>query len=389
MLRARCRHSLATLAAAAVLGTWALVAPAQAQSTRRAGSQILLTTMEAVRLPQGSGVFYAQLPECRVYLVGDSHSARLASIILSPVAEQGESSPDELRQLAERFQRAYKLSGYSITLAEDASAVLLLREEKPYRDNSPQALRALADRQSLAPAIRWLNERCGGAPCGMVGTQLRWSRIITQGNNSRELHIALDILQGAPGCVDIRLNNVALPKVADLLSQQLGLELDAVSGDKAGALRRRIGLKPLGFMEEKSSRRGQQSQAGICLVRVAGENGLYRLAETATLQKLNERSAKDSPAKLPEVPEATWADESAGTPQPATTRAAAPASPRSAEAPAQGELQGLDEDVDPTAEGNTPAPVASPAAPAAAGDPPAMPAPAEARKAYAEQLKAL
>ncbi len=372
------RRLMATLAAVAVLGLFA-VAPLQAQNSR-----VGLRGIKTAMLPTGADMAYGRLPGCEVYLVGDGQ-ARPACVLLRPTgadkggqgSRAGQQKPDKgaLEELGERFLRAFKLRNYGITVLKDASAVLLNRDNVAvnWSYRGQQGLRALADTSSLAPTISWLNERCGGSPHRLEGSRLTWRKTITVGSSNRELEVWLDLLRGVPCYVDIRLRQVSHGKVDEVLSEQLQLQLAPVAGDKGAELRRKLGSRPMAYMEDPLMRRSRRPKPGLCLMRGSGENGLYRLAETNTLQALHERGGREEGSSLPVVNESPWPSEE----QPArpATPAAQPAEP----------APGVSEHA--RTEPSTP-----PAAPAAETPPaaaPAMPTPAEAREKYAERLKAL
>ncbi len=342
-------------------------APVQAQESRA-----LLAGMKTAPLPGGGGVSRGKLPGCEVFLVSDGQSARPACVILRPGAEKAAAEgqqADALQALAERFLQAYQLRGYSVAEAGDGGAVFLFREDTARRWSFPgqQAFRALADARSLGPAISWLNDCCGGVPRSLRGSQLLWQKKVVVGSSSREMEVSLDLLQGAPCCVDIRLSPVALAKVDELVSEHLKLELEAVTGDRGSALRRRLGVRPLGFMADPSVKKVKGLPPGICLVRGGGENGLYHLAETGTLQRLRERGRGNHTPAMPDVKEQSWPQKASSK----SPRKTAPEDPgkEAASAPAQ--------------------PAATPA-PAPGGDttPPAL-TPEEARKAYAGKLRSM
>ncbi len=354
MERATCRQAVAARAAAAVLALVA-VSPLQAQERASAAnaSPTLVASLNAVEMPAGGNISRGKLPGVELCLVGDGDAARPACVILhlQRKADAG-GSPAEAEELAQRFVSAYKLTGYRQLTAADRSTVLLLREDdtRPWRYKGQQALMALADSSSPAPAIRWLTDAFGSAP-HMEGEHLIWHHRRGRNRTRCELEASLSLHGSLPCRVDIRLRGVNVGQADELLSEQLQLPLKPPSHDKGLALRNRLGAKPLAIMEGHAMQHGQRQQVTLCLMRTGKDNGAYRLADIATLQKL--REGGEAEMTVPQVGEATWADE---LPAPEPAR--------------------------PVVDEETPQEAAPPAAPA-------MPTPAEARQAYSQRLRSL
>ncbi len=375
MLSARYRQALLALAAAAVLGLTAAT-PLQAQQERSfpTSSRALLATMRAVPAEGGGGVSCSNLNGYVTYVVSDGSSARPACVILVHPSPK-KVVPGGLEALAERFMRAYKLSDYRIATAKDRSAAFLFREDESGSDSDWELMEALTGGDSLAPVINWLNRCCGTAPQRVEENKLVWRASVPAGGNRRDCEISLNLLRGMPCHVDIRLHNVTLPNVPEVLSRQLQLQLRPVSGNRGSMLRKRVGVKPLGYMEDV------YGDGGIVLVRVAGESGLYRLGGVDALAAIREQRGKVVEPILPELPRVLWADEMA----PAQGQPKSPAATQTPTAP-EGDF-GEEEDT-PPAPGT---PVAEPRAsePADLPPSPAMPTPAEARENYSRRLRAL
>ncbi len=352
---------LMTLPLAAVMGLLTVGTPcalaATPALTSSSSSADLLASLGARKVVPYLSC--CQLGDYRVYLLAAVASSRPAAVLLEHMQPEGHPAAEAAR-VAERFQRVYKLHGYRLQPARKGCAAFLFREEasqagKRYYEKDIFWL--LKAEEGLSGAVNWLNDRCGGGPHCLENGQLIWSGELAVRHTTRPYEVFLPLLGGAPRRVDVRLRHVPTAAVRELLAKQLSLPLRQMRGVTGSALRRKAGTKVLGYMG------GTDLDTGAVLVRQSAEGALYRLALLSSLAK----EGKEPESNLPELPLARWADElMAETPPPGEP---APLAPPSDDA------------------GQKPAPSATPSA--ADAQPPANLTPAEARKAYAERLRAL
>ncbi len=353
MVRGWCRRSVAALAAGVALVSAPFCSAQQLDISAMKSSE-LLATMKPQSVEAGAGVFYGRLDGHGVFFISDGVPAQPAFIVVSN-REKDRLSEVDLRWMAGRFVGLYKLSGYGVLFADDSSAFFLVRTsgQNSKLPRRQQAMQGLTHRKGLAPAIAWLNATCGNCPQRLEGSRLIWRKDVKAGSNVRPLEVALDLLRGAPCCVELSLPGVGTSKLEELLSDHLRLELEPVPNARASSLRRRIGAKPLRLMEGSLPQGRRRQQVELCLVRAADEEGLFRLGEPDALHKRIKEAAQEP--TLPDMPDMPWVDELAAGQKPEQTETNQPAEP---------------------------APLAEAAAP-----PPLTPE--EARKAYQERLKSL
>ncbi len=353
MGRAQCRRFLMTLAAAAAMGLLAAgTLPAQAQASATASSADLLATLGARRV--APYLSCCQLGEYRVYMLAEPATSQPAAVIFEHTQPQGRQAA-EAASIAERFQRVYALRGYRLVTARSGCAAFLFREGRYHpgkRYYEKDIFWLLKAEERLAGTLDWLNDRCGGSPHRLEGTRLVWRGEVDVRGNKRPYEVFLPLLGGAPRLVDVRLGQVPASAVRELMAKKLSLPLRQVKGITGSSLRRKAGTKVLGYMG------GTDLDAGAVLVRLSTDGGFYRLALLATMREHEQAET----GELPELPHARWADEQKAESEPTAT-----ATPRPDEAAPE----------------SSSAPVSPPANTAT------MPTPAEARKAYAERLRAL
>ncbi len=302
MARSRYRQALASLAALAMLGV-AAPAPLWAQGEAGADSSPL-TSLRGVKLGQRSGVSCYNLGGYTTYLVADGSSTRPAVVILvHPKPTQ--VAPGALQTLGERFLRSYCLHGYRICPARDQSAVFLFREEGQERPSfTEEDIKNILNQSgNILAAIDWLNSCCGGSPHRVEGSKVIWRTLLATGRSRRECDFALNLLHGTPCFVEVLLHNPNIAAVADALCGRLGVELKAPARSKGNLLRKRLGVKPLACLASK------HLEETISLVRVSGEDSLYRLGSVHALNRIS-----SAPIHLPPLPPQRRADEAANTP---------------------------------------------------------------------------
>ncbi len=351
----------------------ALVLPAAAQGTIPSSRQADEQTTETIpsrkiaNIKKVAGIHYFRLPGVKGVIIPNWSGTRADYVVLMP-EDASAQTPEELKALGERFHKAYEMSSsYRVTVASDNSAVFLSRGGA-----QTQSARSVLPGSSLLPVITWLNAVAGGSPSGFKGTSLLWKADDATRKahfSRRTLEISLDLLYGAPCCVDVKVKSLPPKSAGKVLGQTMKLSFRTVDTSEISPLRRELGERPLcssSVGSSHSSRDGRDrdaflssstsSQTDVYLVQVASSSSLFRMGiKKALVQRKNAKARKEE-EKFPQVDVSPW-------PTPAMKEQAE-------EKPAATE---------------EPTPVAEPAAEPASD----TLAPEEAREEYVKKLRAL
>ncbi len=353
MAGAWCRQVVATLAAGGMLAA-AATGEQPLRSVRAGESTLSLPETEAMRFLAGKhsvnlpgGLSCSRVEGFAIYRLADAPQGAPALIIIHPVGREAERQ--ELARVAERYLRLSGFAHYQTHLAVDGSVAFLLRNDAPPAPapRRRQTFAALSGQSTLLPTILWLNAVCGGVPERMEEGALVWRRPAEAAGQAGELEISLPLLHGAPCYLGLRLRRLPARAMEAVLADALQLRLEAPR--RATYLKSHPRVRVAGLAEEKWEENGHQRRVRLCLLQPQASAAHYHLGERTQLPAHYEDGRINAAPSLPQMADMPWADElPLVAPKPA---------------PAEG----------------------TPAAPA----PAPQPTPAEARKAYAERLRAL